>query len=154
MKNILIGFLSATCFFLFIGATSNEKENDIGKNQVIIQNESDIGKYQAIVHNDRLHLLNTETGQLYKKGTFEIGMEYTYIEKNKQYEREIDENWWEEVIDNPNVVGYENLKNLDWEVYLPKWNNIEFRGVGDWKFKYAEIYGNSRKFKSINDIND
>ena len=27
MKNILIGFLSATCFFLFVGATSSNSDN-------------------------------------------------------------------------------------------------------------------------------
>ena len=53
MKNILIGFLGASCIFLMIGATSDG---------------SGRGKYQAFADGDsHLLMIDTHTGELYKK---------------------------------------------------------------------------------------
>ena len=60
MKNIktfIIGFLSATCLFLFIGATDYDRE------------ESKIGKYQGF-GDTRVWLLDTETGELWLRDGF------------------------------------------------------------------------------------
>ena len=52
MKNILIGFLGASCIFLMIGATSEVSER---------------GKYQAIVvSGNKVRLIDTETGQYFR----------------------------------------------------------------------------------------
>ena len=59
MKNIktfIIGFLSATCLFLFIGATDYDRE------------ESQIGKYQAFSDGSYSYMIDTETGKLYVLG--------------------------------------------------------------------------------------
>ena len=50
MKKILIGFLSATCFFLFIGATSSNSDN---------------GRYQAFGTMEQKFMIDTRTGQAY-----------------------------------------------------------------------------------------
>ena len=54
MKNILIGFLGATCFFLMIGTTTKL---------------SNIGRYQAFGDgaSHQLFMIDVETGELCKK---------------------------------------------------------------------------------------
>ncbi len=54
MKNILIGFLMATCIFLMIGSSGS----------------SNNGKYQAFGDgaSHQLFMIDVETGELYKKG--------------------------------------------------------------------------------------
>ena len=55
MKNIktfIIGFLSATCLFLFIGATDYDRE------------ESQIGKYQGFASDGVKYVIDTETGEV------------------------------------------------------------------------------------------
>ena len=53
IKSMIIGFLLATCMFLFIGATKNDR----GRSQ--------IGKYQATAYGNFAILINTETGEVY-----------------------------------------------------------------------------------------
>ena len=50
IKSVMIGFLLATCMFLFIGATSNTGQ----------------GKYQGFGTEGGRFMLDTQTGQLYE----------------------------------------------------------------------------------------
>ena len=52
MKKILIGFLSATCFFLLVGATSSNSDN---------------GRYQVFERKTGAYLLDTRTGKMYDR---------------------------------------------------------------------------------------
>ena len=69
MKNILIGVLMATCMFLMIGATDEvESVEMFVDGQVSVECEA--SKYQAFSSgtSDALYMINTETGELDKKG--------------------------------------------------------------------------------------
>ena len=52
IKSYIIGFLSCACLFLFMGNTSSSDGQ---------------GKYQAFADNDEKYIIDTETGQLWKK---------------------------------------------------------------------------------------
>ena len=57
IKSLIIGFLLASCMFLFMGNTTYERDAD----------DSQIGKYQ--ITGSQVHgvlLLDTEIGQLYR----------------------------------------------------------------------------------------
>ncbi|MAS81747.1 MAG: hypothetical protein CMF45_03575 [Legionellales bacterium] len=64
MKNILLGFLMATCMFLMIGAT-----------QEMFVTTSDNGRYQAYSTEGSNKMIDTKTGVLYK---------YAILGKNKK----------------------------------------------------------------------
>jgi len=55
-KSMVIGFLMATCIFLFMGNTSS--------NEMYVTT-NDNGKYQAYSHNDKNYMINTTNGALY-----------------------------------------------------------------------------------------
>ncbi len=55
IKTYIIGFLSATCLFLFIGATDSKEENSLGKYQLSTCTFSDY-IFQTII--------DTETGEV------------------------------------------------------------------------------------------
>ena len=69
MKNILIGFLMATCMFLMIGATEKPSILETPPEELIKQligiNNSKVGKYQIGVNDSEVAMVNTETGVLY-----------------------------------------------------------------------------------------
>ena len=76
MKNILIGFLMATCMFLMIGATEKPSILETPPEELIKQlmgiNNSKIGRYQGFADKDYKYMIDTQTGELYE-GTFEKG---------------------------------------------------------------------------------
>ena len=59
MKNILLGFLMATCMFLMIGAT-----------QEMFVTTSENGRYQGFSTEGFLNVLDTRTGEIYSRGIF------------------------------------------------------------------------------------
>ena len=68
MKNILIGFLMATCMLLMIGATEKPSILETPPEELIKQligiNDSKIGRYQGF--GDGLtYMIDTSTGKLY-----------------------------------------------------------------------------------------
>ena len=65
MKNILIGFLMATCMFLMIGATEEEALEMFVDGQVSVECEAP--KYQGFGDGGSLlrYMIETETGKLY-----------------------------------------------------------------------------------------
>ena len=66
MKNTIIGFLMATCMFLMIGASEEVESMEMFVDgQVSVECEAP--KYQAFGDGYPLHMINTETGELYKK---------------------------------------------------------------------------------------
>jgi len=69
MKNILIGFLLATCMFLLIGATEKPSILKTPPEELIKQligiNNSKPGKYQISINTSEVVMVNTETGVLY-----------------------------------------------------------------------------------------
>ena len=73
IKSMIIGFLLATCMFLFIGATSNEIK---------------IGRYQAWSDsNYNSKMIDTKTGQIYDLGNnnykFHDSNPYYWIETSR-----------------------------------------------------------------------
>ena len=60
MKNILIGFLGATCMFLMIGTKS--ESNVMSKIQTAF---SENGRYQAFKEHNHANMIDTRTGVLY-----------------------------------------------------------------------------------------
>ena len=74
MKNILIGFLMATCIFLMIGATDEVESmdwyvtgevtvEDVEGNLVIAASEN--GRYQAFGESKGIYMIDTTTGVTY-----------------------------------------------------------------------------------------
>ena len=71
MKNILIGFLGATCMFLMIGTT-----------QEMFVTTSDNGMYQAWSEAGKLpdqFMINTRTGEFYKISREKINGEREWV---------------------------------------------------------------------------
>ena len=74
MKDRMIGFLMGVCVFLLIGAIETPAILETPPEQVIRQlirlEDFKGGKFQGFSggSSDALYLINTETGELYKKG--------------------------------------------------------------------------------------
>ena len=66
MKNVLLGFLMATCMFLMIGAT-NEEPN-VEERQIVVECEaSENGRYQGWAQGTAFaFMMDTQTGEMYK----------------------------------------------------------------------------------------
>ena len=73
MKNILIGFLMATCMFLMIGATEKPSILETPPEELIKQlmgiNNSKIGRYQGFSSTNVRYMIDTRTGELYSLET-------------------------------------------------------------------------------------
>lgn len=69
MKNILLGFLMATCMFLMIGAISSNDLIMLNNNLMQIDgklNKLDNGRYQGFSPTDGVsYMIDTRTGELY-----------------------------------------------------------------------------------------
>ena len=69
MKNILIGFLLSTCFFLMLGLTENKTSIlDTPPEELIKQlwNECKSSQFQITGTDNQLYMLNSKTGILYE----------------------------------------------------------------------------------------
>tara|TARA_Y100000996_G_scaffold413499_1_gene401875 strand:+ start:3630 stop:3899 length:270 start_codon:yes stop_codon:yes gene_type:complete len=69
MKNILIGFLLSTCFFLMLGLTENKTSIlDTPPEELIKQlwNEGKSSQFQITGTDNQLYMLNSKTGILYE----------------------------------------------------------------------------------------
>ncbi len=69
MKNILIGFLLSTCFFLMLGLTEDKKSIlDTPPEELIRQlwNEGKSSQFQITGTDNQLYMLNSKTGILYE----------------------------------------------------------------------------------------
>jgi len=79
-KSILIGFLSATCLFLFMGQTNSQ--DGAGKYQAFQQNSSS--------GNSTIHMLNTQTGEMWlvpkARSGVDIGFWEQWIEADAFYD--------------------------------------------------------------------
>ena len=64
IKSIIIGFLLATCMFLFMGATSNDNENQVGK-------------YQGFTDEYSEYIIDTITGELWVRSIDGVGKKAT-----------------------------------------------------------------------------
>ena len=68
MKNILLGFLMATCMFLMLGAT-----------QEMFVTTSDNGRYQGFADEKRNWMIDTKTGVLYKYKAIDSSMKWVRV---------------------------------------------------------------------------
>ena len=68
MKNTIIGFLMATCMFLMIGASEEVESMEMFVDgQVSVECEAPTYQGFGDGNSNVLYMINTETGELYKK---------------------------------------------------------------------------------------
>ena len=60
-KSIIIGFLSATCMFLFIGWTDKEIE----QKKKWLKEFPESGRYLPVMSRDRVWMMDSKTGDFY-----------------------------------------------------------------------------------------
>ena len=66
MKNTIIGFLMATCMFLMIGASEEVESMEMFVDGEVSV-ECEAPTYQGFGNSPVPYMINTETGELYKK---------------------------------------------------------------------------------------
>ena len=60
-KSIIIGFLSATCIFLFMGMTDKERE----QKKKWLKEFPENGRYLPVMSRDRVWMMDSKTGDFY-----------------------------------------------------------------------------------------
>jgi len=60
-KSLIIGFLSATCIFLFLGMTDKE----IDQKKKWLEEFPESGRYLPVMSRDRVWMMDSKTGNFY-----------------------------------------------------------------------------------------
>ena len=111
-KTLMIGFLLATCIFLFMGAQRGSSyDRPIHQENRIKFAGSDGGwvmphfttRYSALVQGDEIYLVQHYDGELWKKSKWEGSGD---SEKADDY-------YWELIIDNPNTSSNRLLERTE-----------------------------------------
>ena len=67
IKSYVIGFLSCACLFLIMGQTDGEEMMEWNVDGKVIIESNENGRYQAFTKKERIRLLDTTNGQVYKR---------------------------------------------------------------------------------------